>query len=305
MPVHNGELFLRQAVESVLTQSYRDFEFIIVNNCSTDSSSRIINSFQDKRIIIVNEQDCHPVAAYNRGFTESKGDIIFIADQDDICDPERINNQLEYIEKTNADICGSFINIIDIKGKTIGRLALPVKNEEIKNDLLFKNYTIFNSSVCLRKEIFQSIGYFEKEYFPSADYEFFLRAVRNFNFCNVPQYLYSWRKHPSQISAGKLAAQKSTMRISFSYLDNTIKNKSSGEYFLKKGLVYYYNDHLLKSLFYFLNGIFAGKINKKLIRYILIILILGLPLKLYRKSDLIYSDHFKLLKKIFDRIIRL
>ena len=234
MPVHNGELFIRQAIESILNQSYHNFEFIIVDNCSIDSSIQIVKSYNDNRINIVKEAICHQVDAYNRGFKEANGEIIFIADQDDISDSNRIKKQLEYIRKNNADICGSFFNIIDVGGKQIGELKLPIKDAEIKNELLFKNYTIFNSSVCLKKEVFSSIGYYKKEYFPSADYEFFLRAGKQFKFCNVPEFLYSWRQHPSQISTDKKSTQKSTMNISMYYLDQLSNNEKGNNYYLKE-----------------------------------------------------------------------
>lgn len=300
MPVHNGELFLKQSIESILNQTYQNFEFIIIDNCSSDSSMQIINSFQDRRIKIIKEPVLHQVAAYNKGFKESRGDIIFIADQDDINDPERINIQLEFVLRTNSDICGSYFNIIDKTGKLIGRQSLPTHNIAIKNDLLFKNYVVFNSSVCLKKEVFNTIGYFRKEYYPSADYEFYLRASPHFKFCNVPKYLYSWRVHSSQISASRKKTQNSTMRISILYLDKMFKRKEEENYFFKKGLIFYYNDHLLKSLLNFIKEIYYGHINKKIIRYVILISLLGIPLKIYRKSNLIYSYHFNVFKKLFE-----
>ena len=73
MPVHNGEKFLREAIESVLNQTYKNFEFLIIENCSTDSSVEIIKSYNDSRISLIIEEDCGQVRAYNRGFKEAKG----------------------------------------------------------------------------------------------------------------------------------------------------------------------------------------------------------------------------------------
>ena len=109
MPVHNGEKFLREAIESVLNQTYKNFEFLIIENCSTDSSVEIIKSYNDSRISLIIEEDCGQVRAYNRGFKEAKGEYIFIHDQDDISHFERFEKQIEYITKNKVDICGSFV----------------------------------------------------------------------------------------------------------------------------------------------------------------------------------------------------
>ncbi len=289
MPVHNGERFLREAIESVLNQTYINFEFLIIENCSTDSSLEIIKSYKDTRIKIIIEEDCGQVQAYNCGFKEAEGEYIFIHDHDDISHPERFEKQLEFVVKNNIDICGSYFKLIDEKNEVVGQITMPTDHENIVDELLYKNSTIFNSSVCIKKSVFNSIGTFDITYYPSADYDFYLKGITKFNYGNVPEFLYSWRQHTKQISSSfvKTISEK-TIAIS-------LKNKINFPVKMEntyRGLVYYYNDKLLKSFYFFLVALVSDKQSKKLLRYFSILLILGIPLKFFRKFNFVNSTLF-------------
>ena len=304
LPVYNGEKYLRKAMESILIQTHQNYELIVIDNCSLDTSIQIVKSFNDYRIKIIRENDCHQVSAYNKGFQEATGDYIFIFDQDDIAEPTRFILQLQYLLRTNSDICGSFINIIDENNVQIGKQTMPVDDNQIKGQLLYKNYTIFNSSVCIKKKVFNEIGYFEKRYFPSADYEFYLRASKKFTFSNVPLFLYNWRIHTNQISTkyNRIAREK-TLAISLQFLTKSENNPPNIAIYFKKGLIFYYNDHLLKAFYYFILSLFNEKVYRNTIRYCLIIIIFGIPLKLFRKYNLTYSKLFLSIKRNFDNML--
>jgi len=300
MPVHNGEKYLREAIESVLNQTYTNFEFLIIENCSTDSSVDIIKSYKDPRIRLIFEENCGQVQAYNRGFKEAKGEFIFIHDQDDISDPERFEKQLKCMIEKNVDICGSYFNLISQNGKIIGHIKMPTESTNIIDELLYKNSTIFNSTVCVRKTVFASIGYFDISYYPSSDYDFYLKGITKFTYGNIPEYLYSWRRHQKQISSNFIEdITEKTINIS-------LKNKKFfpfNKINTYTGLVYYYNDKLLKSFGYFLKALFKDKYSKILTRYFLILLLGGIPLKIFRKLDLLNTKLFLFVKKQFDRVI--
>lgn len=293
LPVYNGEKYLRTAVKSILTQTHKNFELIVIDNCSTDASIQIVNSFSDYRIKIIRENDCHQVSAYNKGFLEARGDYIFIFDQDDFAEPIRFAEQLKHLLNTKSDICGSFINIIDNNGLQIGKQTMPVNDDQIKKQLLYKNYTIFNSSVCIKKKVFEDIGYFKKKYFPSADYEFYLRAVSKFNFSNVPQFLYSWRIHTEQISTkhSKMVRKKTTA-ISLKYL-----SKFRSDYYCNKGNIFYYNNYLSKAFYYYSLSIMKEKCYRHASKYLTIIFFFGLPIKVFRFFKLTHSKIFLIVKQ--------
>ena len=300
MPVHNGEKYLREAIESVLNQTYTNFEFLIIENCSTDSSVEIIKSYNDHRIRLIIENNCGQVQAYNRGFKEAKGEYVFIHDHDDISHPERFEKQLENMIKNNIEICGSYFSLIDENKKIIGKIEVPIKHDAIVKELLYRNSTIFNSSVCINKKVFMRLDNFNIKYFPSADYEFYLRGVGLFVYGNIPEFLYSWRQHPKQISSSyiKEVASK-TIAISLMYKNKFPANKIN----TYTGLVYYYNDKLLKSFGYFFIALFLDKFTKKLLRYFLIVCFAGVPLKLIRKFNLVNSKLFLTSKKAFNKVL--
>jgi len=301
MPVHNGERFLRQAIESVLNQTFTNFEFLIIENCSTDSSVEIIKTYNDERIRLIIETDCGQVQAYNRGFREAKGLYIFIVDHDDVSNSERFIEQLKYSVINRIDICGSYFNLIDQNGEKIGHIEMPINHTDIVDELLYKNSAIFNSSICVKKNVFEKLGDFDALYYPSADYDFYLKGIVKFVYGNVPQYLYSWRQHPQQIS--NIFVKDCTRKT----ISISLKNK---KYFPNKmrltytGLVYYYNDKLLTSLYYFFIALFSDKITQKLLRYFFIALILGIPLKIFRKFNLVNSKIFLFTKGKIDFFIK-
>ncbi len=300
MPVHNGEQFLREAIESVLNQTYTNFEFLIIENCSTDSSVEIIKSYNDSRIRLIIEKDCGQVQAYNRGFKEAKGDYIFIHDHDDVSHPERFEKQLKCMIVNNVDICGSYFNLIDNSGKIIGHIEMSIEHNSIVDELLYKNSTIFNSSVCIRKTVFESIGYFDIAYYPSADYDFYLKGITKFTYGNISEYLYSWRQHQKQISSNFIEdITEKTINISLKnkkYFPTNMENTYMG-------LVYYYNDKLFKSFSFFLKALYNDRCSKILIRYFLILLFGGALLKIFRGYNLINSKLFVLTKKQIDKVL--
>ncbi len=300
MPVHNGERFLCEAIESVLNQTYTNFEFLIIENCSTDSSIEIIKSYKDPRIRLIIEEDCGQVQAYNRGFKEAKGEYVFIHDQDDISHPVRFLKQLNYIKQNDADICGSYFKIIDKDNKIIGSQKIPIKNNDIKEQLLYKNYTIFNSSICINQKVFNEIGYFDKKFSPSSDYEFYLRGCDKFTYLNVPEFLYSWRIHNKQISTlNKKDTVEKSLYISLKYLNSSSKRYSELNYY--KGLIFYYNNKLFKAFSYFIKTVTINNFSKPALRYLIITMFFGIPLKIMRKKNFVYSKYFLGLKLFFNK----
>jgi len=132
MPVFNAEKDLRQAIDSILNQSFTDFEFLIINDGSTDDSVNIIRSFTDPRIrLIQNPQNLGLVPTLNRGLAEACGKYIARMDADDISEPERFASQIVLLEKTPADICGGLFRIIDSEGKVTGNVSVPFQSDEL------------------------------------------------------------------------------------------------------------------------------------------------------------------------------
>jgi len=194
MSVFNQEKYLPSAIESILNQSYQDFEFIIVNDGSNDSCNDIILSYKDKRIILIEQENTGLPAALNLAISKSKGDFIARMDSDDISDPSRIRKQLNYLNKNpKIDLIGSSVRIIDENGKFLGAENVPIKPDAINQCLKYR-CVVYHPTFFLRKEVFNKVGGYRKEFIHAQDYDFLLRArSKNINIANQADYLLDYR----------------------------------------------------------------------------------------------------------------
>lgn len=215
LPAYNAELFIREAIESVLLQSYKNFELIVVNDGSTDGTREIVTSFSDSRIILLdNDGNKGIVYSLNRGIKDASGEFIARMDSDDISLPERFEKQLEYIEKNKLDLVGCMTKRIDMDGNCI----IPIANrsyppETIKKCLQY-DCCIAHPTWFARKSVFQDLaGY--RDMRACEDYDFLLRTIKSgfkVGICDSVQLLY--RENLSGISSSNLFRQ----RVSAQYL---------------------------------------------------------------------------------------
>lgn len=199
MPVYNSESFLNEAIESILTQTFKDFEFLIINDGSTDNSKNIIFSYNDIRIKYVeNHSNIGLIKTLNKGFDLAKGIYIARMDADDICMPERLKKQFEFMEKNiNICLCGSWY-------QTFGEINKYVKyatdNDEIRVRLLHQTQ-FCHPSVILRKFLLEEYNYiFDSNYLHAEDYEFFVRIAEKYKVANLPEVLLKYRTHKNSVT---------------------------------------------------------------------------------------------------------
>lgn len=201
MPVYNGERYLRYAIESVLAQTFKDFELIIVNDGSTDSSEQIIRSFEDERIVYLkNESNLRLIATLNRGIDAAKGNFIARIDADDRCLPTRFEKQIKFLN-ANKDIalCGSWAYLIDSDGKRIGKMKNAC-SPGVLNCLLFFTCPLMHPSVMGRTSVFKRNKY-DADKLHIEDFELWNRLSRKgFNLANINEYLIDYRWHESNVS---------------------------------------------------------------------------------------------------------
>ena len=194
MPIHNSEQHIEEALKSILNQTYKDFEFIIVNDGSKDKSVDIIKKFNDKRIKIINLKHVGISKALNYAIEHARGEFIFRMDSDDISENNRIEIQLQFmLENPSIDLCGSFMKIIDQNGNKISDKFLPITNSEIFKSIEY-NSNIMHPTFCFRKKSFDIIGGYRDEFIYAQDYDFLLRGVSNgFKYYNIPKILLKYR----------------------------------------------------------------------------------------------------------------
>ena len=198
MPVYNGEKFVAQAVESVLSQSFIDFEFIIIDDASTDNTSQVLRQFDDPRIkLVTNSENIGIARSRNKGLKISHGEYIAVQDADDISHPDRFALQAKFLdEHPDMAAVGSWYVVIDEEGEELGRVKLWTRNDDIRAVLLKKNQ-FAHGSAMIRRECLEAIGgYRHIEY--CTDYDLFLRLAERYKLANLPRYLYKWRKHADQ-----------------------------------------------------------------------------------------------------------
>lgn len=204
MPVFNGSRFVGEAIESILNQTFKNFELIIIDDCSTDNSVSIINAYKDTRIkIIQNNVNIGSTASRNKGLVNSQGEYIAILDCDDIALSIRLEEEVNFLDK-NPDfgVVGGWTKIMNENGVENGyswKNDLPP--EKIPSILLFKNY-ITHSSSMIRREAMLPDFYKTNSITAGTveDYELWIRIARNWKICNLQKFLIKHRQHPQSLT---------------------------------------------------------------------------------------------------------
>ena len=200
MAVYNGERYLRQSVESILNQTYSDFEFIILDDGSNDSTLSILNEYapRDRRMVLVrNETNIGLARSLNLGLELAQGEYIARMDADDISMPERLAVQVAYLE-THSDIgvLGSKAYFVDDEMSTIN---YPENPDYLKWCLCFYN-PIAHPSVMYRHSLIDSVGGYNEEYQFAQDYELWGRLSGITKLSNFQQVLVQMRKHEGNVT---------------------------------------------------------------------------------------------------------
>lgn len=212
MAVYNNESYLKKAIESVLSQSFKNFEFLIVNDASTDNSFNIIESFakNDKRIKVINNiKKIGLTKSLNRALRQAQGEYIARMDGDDICFPERLARQFTFMEKNqNIGFCGTAPILIDKNDKKIGKKIHPVKNKDIRRVVL--SYCPFiHSTLMFRRQILEKVGLYNEAFIFAQDYELILRLMSKYKAANLKEPLLYYRVgEEKSISMAKLKQQE-------------------------------------------------------------------------------------------------
>jgi len=216
MPVYNGEKYLKDSIDSILNQTYKNFEFIIIDDGSTDKTEEIIKSYSDKRIrFIKNEKNLGIVKSLNLGIDLARGKYIARMDADDISLPERFEKQVEFMENhPEVNVCGSWIEYFGARSGVWKTLKSDAK---IKVGLLFGSQ-LAHPTILAKKEVFVSYPYRE-EYKDAEDYHLWVLMSKDYTFSNLQEVLLRYRIHEDQISQKYLANQsKLSIQIQQLYL---------------------------------------------------------------------------------------
>lgn len=195
MPAYNADRFINEAIRSVLNQSFENFEFIIINDGSADRTKEIISSFNDKRIVYIeNDRNKGLAYSFNIGIKTARGRYIARMDADDICEQERFAKQLNFLEKKlDIGILGSAAVGIDEHGKKKHALNRPLTHIGIKWQSLFST-PVYHPTVMARSDIMKEYHY-DEHFGNSEDYELWSRLLftTKIKFANLKEPLIKYR----------------------------------------------------------------------------------------------------------------
>lgn len=205
MPVYNAERFLKQAIESVLNQTFRDFEFLIINDGSTDESVSIIQSYTDERISLIhNEKNCGVIDTLNKGISLAKGKYIARMDADDICTPTRFERQVQYLEQhPKIAVLATHIFQINAEEEKLGTWDKDIQNN-VPEDIfrtMAKTCCIAHPTVMMQTIIAREYLYNKKQK-GSEDWDLWMRLLSDGKRIDkVPEFLLRYRMHAASITA--------------------------------------------------------------------------------------------------------
>jgi glycosyltransferase involved in cell wall biosynthesis len=206
MSVYNGEKHLREAIESILNQTYTNFKLIIIDDSSNDGSLGIINSFADERIEVIRNKNRKGLTRnLNKALEMAEGKYVARQDADDVSLPSRFESQVAFLEKhPEVDVLGTASFLIDEKGNEIKKtITHPTPSRQI----FLERNEVFHGSAMIKREALEATGGYNELFKYSQDYELWLRLAKENNVRNLQTPLYAFRIHKSSISLKKTREQ--------------------------------------------------------------------------------------------------
>jgi glycosyltransferase involved in cell wall biosynthesis len=212
MAVHNGEKYLTAAIASILTQDFADFEFIIVDDGSTDDTAQILAEVaaQDDRIrVLTNSQNIGLTKSLNRGLQSALGEYVARQDADDLSLPNRLVEQAEYLDSNpDAVLVTGNLEIIDAEGNSVGVQHRALVREVVNFRMLFYNHVGGHGQVMFRRQVALEVGGYDESRRYSQDYDLWLRMMALGDIFILPRVWLQWRRHDEGISSAKFDEQE-------------------------------------------------------------------------------------------------
>ncbi len=223
IPVYNQERYLAEAIDSVLVQTYRDFELIVVDDGSTDRTPEVIAAYAG-RIRAFRQPNAGNASAFNHGVREARGEWLCWLGSDDVWEPTKLERQMEAVRGRGPSVAVAYtdVTVIDAGGRPLERARSPdpPRGRRLLLSLVRSDY-INVSSILLRRSMLDEFGMLDEADRISSDYDLWLRLAGRCEFLHVPEPLIRYRVHPGQISqrrdamerTGKRAAARAVRRM--------------------------------------------------------------------------------------------
>lgn len=209
MSVYNDKKYVSVAIDSILNQSFKDFEFIIINDGSTDKTLEILNDYErkDSRIVLINQENKGLTKSLNIGIKKAKGKYIARMDSDDISHPQRLQKQIEFLEN-NQDyaLLGCNVIKIDESSDELEKNKTKYSYEDIYKRFKYGN-CIAHGSVMINKQLIGELLEYDENFKYSQDYRLWTKIAKKYKVANTYEHLYYLRLHDNSISKTKLEDQ--------------------------------------------------------------------------------------------------
>ena len=215
MPARNGARWLGEAVESVISQSFPDWELLAIDDGSTDDTPRLLTGFagRDSRIRVIRQDASGLVAALNRGLAAARGSLLARLDADDRAAPTRLQRQVQYLAShSDVGLLGSWAQEIDDQGRMLGQRKPETRPDELSR-LLLRSNPLVHSSVMLRTGLARSLGGYRAAFRAAEDYDLWLRIAEVAKPANLPEMLVQYRWHSENVSKRDALRQSFSVRL--------------------------------------------------------------------------------------------
>lgn len=208
MSVYNGERYVRDTIDSILNQTFKDFEFVIINDGSTDRTVQMINKYQDYRIrLIENKENIGLARSLNIGLNMAEGEYIARMDTGDISMQDRLKKQVSILDSDKRiGLVGTACAAVDTRGRELYRIYPPCSDADIRTRLPHTNCFI-HSSVMFRRECIDTIGGYREIFDMAQDYDLWLRILEKYSVINIGEILHLWRLDMESATIGRREIQ--------------------------------------------------------------------------------------------------
>ena len=206
LPLYNSEKFIVEAIDSVLCQTFQDFELLVIDDKSTDCSAEIVYKYTDKRIKLHRRDHFGLIDSLNYGISQAKGELIARFDSDDICLPDRLVRQVDFLnDHSEVGVLSGGAYLIDSKGRQSKKaVKMPQLHDEIVLSLENFSNPIMHPTVMVRRDLLISHGGYRKDFSVAEDYELWLRMIRNgVRYECLPDPVIKLRRFDGNVSSTK------------------------------------------------------------------------------------------------------
>ncbi len=266
MSVYNAAPYLKEAVDSILNQTFGDFEFLIVDDRSTDNSIKILETYEDERIVLFqNHKNIGLTRNLNKLIKLAKGEFIARMDADDISLPMRFEKQIKFlVNNLDIDLCGTQIGVF---GNDKSNSSYPINFDDIKFQLMYQNPIAHPSVVWRKKALLSNHLFYDENYITSQDFELWTRCALNLKMSNLNEILVHYRTHNNQISILKNENQRNAaLSIKLKYLNSLgfeipLERNIEFECFFDNGFKTNSNDKILKKVDDFAHSLYLRNLD--------------------------------------------